>query len=83
MAVGSRSQSARTYLEKHLDEFLTCETTELIKHGLRALRDTLPNELELNNKVCIKIRYLRINVTPRRSCVKAPVEGNLVVRTLQ
>lgn len=53
MAVGSRSQSARTYLEKHLDEFLTCETTELIKHGLRALRDTLPNELELNNKVQI------------------------------
>ena len=24
---------------------------ELIKHGLRALRDTLPNEVELTNKV--------------------------------
>lgn len=51
MAVGSRSQSARTYLEKHLDEFLDCDTDELIKHGLRALRDTLPNEVELNTKV--------------------------------
>lgn len=51
MAVGSRSQSARTYLEKHLEEFFDCDTDELIKHGLRALRDTLPNEVELNTKV--------------------------------
>ncbi|KAL0273338.1 UNVERIFIED_CONTAM: hypothetical protein PYX00_006031 [Menopon gallinae] len=50
MAIGSRSQSARTYLEKHLDEFPTCNTEELVKHGLRALRDTLPNEVELNSK---------------------------------
>lgn len=51
MAIGSRSQSARTYLEKHLDEFQTCDMHELVKHGLRALRDTLPNEVELNSKV--------------------------------
>ncbi|GLG96154.1 hypothetical protein R5R35_008788 [Gryllus longicercus] len=50
MAIGARSQSARTYLEKHLDEFPNSETDELIKHGLRALRDTLPNEVELNTK---------------------------------
>ena len=53
MAIGSRSQSARTYLEKHLDEFPDCDTDELIKHGLRALRDTLPNEVELNTKVLV------------------------------
>lgn len=52
MAIGSRSQSARTYLEKHLDEFKECDLQELIKHGLRALRDTLPNEVELNMKNC-------------------------------
>ena len=28
------------------------EPEELIKHGLRALRETLPNEQELTTKVC-------------------------------
>ncbi|XP_014240541.1 proteasome subunit alpha type-1-like [Cimex lectularius] len=51
MAIGSRSQSARTYLEKHLNEISTCPNeTELIKHGLRALRDSSPNDVDLNNK---------------------------------
>ncbi|XP_073984055.1 proteasome subunit alpha type-1-like [Rhodnius prolixus] len=51
MAIGSRSQSARTYLEKHLSEIGTCPTeAELIKHALRALRDSSPNDIELNNK---------------------------------
>lgn len=53
MAIGSRSQSARTYLEKFLDSFKTCTKQELLKHGLKALRDTLPNEIELNTKVMI------------------------------
>jgi len=50
MAIGARSQAARTYLEKFLDSFLDCDMEELIKHGLRALRDTLPNEVDLTNK---------------------------------
>ncbi|XP_034172307.2 proteasome alpha6 subunit [Osmia lignaria lignaria] len=50
MAIGARSQSARTYLEKHLNELLSCDLDELIKHGLRALRDTLPNEVDLSIK---------------------------------
>ncbi|XP_012269932.1 proteasome subunit alpha type-1 [Athalia rosae] len=50
MALGSRSQSARTYLEKHLSEFLSCDLDEIVKHGLRALRDTLPNEVDLTIK---------------------------------
>lgn len=56
MAIGSRSQSARTYLEKHLTEFPDTDVQELVKHGLRALRDTLPNEDELNSKV-MKLAY--------------------------
>ena len=52
MAIGARSQSARTYLEKHLNEFPTNSLDELIKHALRALRDTLPNEIELTTKNC-------------------------------
>ncbi|XP_067945550.1 proteasome subunit alpha type-1-like [Watersipora subatra] len=50
MSIGARSQSARTYLEKHLDTYLDCSLEELVKHGLRALRDTLPNEVDLNSK---------------------------------
>jgi len=50
MAIGARSQSARTYLEKHLDSFLECNLNELAKHGLLALRECLPNDMELNSK---------------------------------
>ncbi|KAH9524995.1 Proteasome subunit alpha 1 [Bulinus truncatus] len=52
MAIGARSQSARTYLEKHLDVFIDCSLDELVKHGLRALRDTLPQEVDLTPKNC-------------------------------
>ncbi len=51
MAIGARSQSARTYLEKNLDNFLDSDLDSLVAHGLRALRDTLPNEVDLTNKV--------------------------------
>uniref|UniRef100_T1DEP2 Proteasome subunit alpha type n=1 Tax=Psorophora albipes TaxID=869069 RepID=T1DEP2_9DIPT len=50
MSIGSRSQSARTYLEKHLATFPDCTKEELIRHGVQALQDTLPNEVELSNK---------------------------------
>jgi len=50
MAIGARSQAARTYLERFLDDLGDCELEELVKHGLRALRDTLPNEVDLTNK---------------------------------
>lgn len=52
MAIGARSQSARTYLEKYLNEFRSCSLDDLIKHALRSLRDTLPNEIELSTKNC-------------------------------
>jgi len=50
MAIGARSQSARTYLEKNLDAFNTSTVNELVAHALKALRDTLPAEMELTNK---------------------------------
>jgi len=40
-AIGARSQSARTYLERHLDEFQRASADQLIEHALLALRDTL------------------------------------------
>ena len=52
MAIGARSQSARTYLEKHLAEIGESPSlTELLKHALRALRDSSPNDTELSSKV--------------------------------
>ena len=56
MAIGARSQSARTYLEKHLNSFKDCDLQELINHGVRALAGTLPNETKLNNQnlsICV------------------------------
>ena len=53
MAIGARSQSARTYIEKNLDQFgKTSELgkDDLVKRGLEALRETLPSEQELNEK---------------------------------
>jgi 20S proteasome subunit alpha 6 len=52
MAIGARSQSARTYLERNLDKFKDCGLNDLVLHGLRALRDTLPNEVSLTTKNC-------------------------------
>ncbi|XP_008576084.1 PREDICTED: proteasome subunit alpha type-1 [Galeopterus variegatus] len=50
MSIGARSQSARTYLERHMAEFMDCNLNELVKHGLRALRETLPAEQDLTTK---------------------------------
>eukprot|EP01125_Pyxidicula_operculata_P001608 TRINITY_DN11459_c0_g1_i1.p1 TRINITY_DN11459_c0_g1~~TRINITY_DN11459_c0_g1_i1.p1 ORF type:complete len:256 (-),score=56.96 TRINITY_DN11459_c0_g1_i1:113-880(-) len=58
-AIGARSQSARTYLERNFNSFPTVSRDHLIKHGLRALRECLaekknekdkePNQLDENN----------------------------------
>ena len=50
MAIGARSQSARTYLEKNLTAFAESDLTSLVRHGLLALRECLPNDLELSTK---------------------------------
>lgn len=52
MAIGSRSQSARTYLERNCDKFADSTAEGLITHGLRALRETLPSEQELTTSNC-------------------------------
>lgn len=50
-AIGARSQAARTYLERNLDEIRKCTLIEeLIVHGLNALRDTLSQDMELTVK---------------------------------
>ncbi|KAK9777870.1 putative Nucleophile aminohydrolase [Seiridium cardinale] len=46
-AIGARSQMARTYLEKNAENFPDCGREDLIKHGLRALKETLVQDREL------------------------------------
>eukprot|EP01041_Mallomonas_annulata_P011694 gene11694-24484_t len=50
MAIGSRSQTSRTYLEKEFETFKDCSLDELIKHSLKALASSLSGEMELDNK---------------------------------
>jgi 20S proteasome subunit alpha 6 len=38
---------ARTYLERHLDSFAACGREDLIKHALRALKESLSQDKEL------------------------------------
>ncbi|KAL0213255.1 hypothetical protein RCL1_006881 [Eukaryota sp. TZLM3-RCL] len=51
-AIGARSQSARTYLEEHSEEFAECSRTDLILHGIKALRKTVPEEETFNASCC-------------------------------
>lgn len=45
--IGARSQMARTYLERHLDSFADSSREDLIKHALRALKESLSQDKEL------------------------------------
>ena len=52
-AIGARSQACRTYLEKHFESFKELKEEQLIKHGLKALRESLSTTNErLNGKNC-------------------------------
>lgn len=46
-AIGARSQMARTYLERNVDAFSDCSRDDLIRHGLKALRESLVQDREL------------------------------------
>jgi 20S proteasome subunit alpha 6 len=46
-AIGARSQSARTYLEKHYESFLEASREELIVHALQALQGCCSGDNEL------------------------------------
>jgi 20S proteasome subunit alpha 6 len=48
MALGARSQSAKTYLEKNVSAFADAPRDELIRHALRALHGCTEPEKELD-----------------------------------
>ncbi|XP_017075523.1 proteasome subunit alpha type-1 [Drosophila eugracilis] len=43
-SIGSRSQSARTYLERNLAKFWDCSNDDIICHGILAILGTLPTD---------------------------------------
>jgi len=53
MAIGSRNQSAKTYLERTFQEYETASLDELVKHALTAIRETIGSQGEpLSIKNC-------------------------------
>lgn len=50
MAIGSRSQTSRTYLEREFESFGDCSKDDLIKHALKALASSLAGDSELDSK---------------------------------
>ncbi|KAM7204169.1 putative proteasome subunit alpha type-1 protein [Rhypophila sp. PSN 637] len=46
-SIGARSQMARTYLEKNVEAFASCSREELIRHALKALKESLVQDREL------------------------------------
>lgn len=56
MAIGSRSQSAKTYLEKYLSSFPTAAPEELIKHAIKALSGCVQTDKQLEAaNTCVTI----------------------------
>jgi 20S proteasome subunit alpha 6 len=45
--IGARSQMARTYLERNLEVFADCSREELVKHALRAVKESMSQDKEL------------------------------------
>lgn len=48
-AMGARSQSAKTYLEKNFETFPGCSVEELITHGMKAIKSTAQDTLTTKN----------------------------------
>ena len=52
MAIGARSQSARTYFEREFEAFPTATLSQLVAHAVKALQDCLPQDTVLNVSNC-------------------------------
>ena len=56
MAIGSRSQTSRTYLEKEYESFQDLSVDELVKHALKAIAASLSGDTELDtNSVSVAV----------------------------
>ncbi len=60
MAIGSRSQTSRTYLEREYESFELCSKDDLIKHSLRALNASLSGESTLDCS-CVSLAVVGVD----------------------
>jgi len=63
IAIGSRSQSARTYFERHLDSFPDASVEELVHHALRALQGSA-------NDTALTVENVSLSVVGKDSTFK-------------
>lgn len=78
MSLGARSQSAKTYLERHYVEFPDADRDALIRHGIYALRETLQQNKEVRHS---RVRTIltaararrRIRRCRRATCGRRPI----------
>jgi len=78
MAIGSRAQSAKTYLERHLDVLSEASKEDLIRHALQALHDTLPKDVSMSPKnVSIAIVGAETTLTQYENSEVEPYLSNL------
>jgi len=54
-AIGARSQSAKTYLEKHIDGFAGQSLRELVLHAVRSLKGASQEKLSQDN---VQVAYV-------------------------
>jgi 20S proteasome subunit alpha 6 len=81
MAIGSRSQTSRTYLEKEFESFESCSVDDLIKHAVKALAASLAGDAELDSKNA-SVAVVGLN-TPYRVIEGADIQKYLDAVTVE
>lgn len=87
MAIGARSQSAKTYLEKNFETFAELDKAEMIRHAVKAVAVTTEQDTELstgNLDVCVVDMESGVSMLTEAELkpliqtlkVDAPVEGD-------
>merc|ERR1711957_859297 len=75
MAIGGKSTSAKTYLEKHFDSFKDADVAQLVQHAVEAMNKTTGSETNLsvkNTSVAVISpdgKYSEVSVEELQACI--------------
>ncbi|KAH8373681.1 hypothetical protein KR093_003281, partial [Drosophila rubida] len=70
MAIGARSQGARTYLMQNQNSFATSSKSEIICHGINALKATIPVDTKLDLSIAIVGEDQPFKVLSNEECLE-------------